>query len=151
MFWTLSSYDDTPVRTVRRDTVNSPSASALRASCGGPPPCGLSLLVASKRDPWTTTAGSDPCVPLLRRANSSNSIYLLMGTPEMPDQDATLHCVATVLSFHLASASSRPPVPPFAVFVSPRASSSSSSTLCDQAGPPSVHEWHRTQNGQTSD
>ncbi|KAI9914752.1 hypothetical protein PsorP6_008059 [Peronosclerospora sorghi] len=116
MFRTLSSYDDTPVRTVWRDTVCSPNvASALRALCGSPPPRGLSLLVASKRDPWTTTAGSDPCVPgrrqLLRRANSTNSIYLRMGTLEMPDQDATLHCVATVLSSHLAAASSRPPVP----------------------------------------
>ncbi|KAI9916887.1 hypothetical protein PsorP6_016985 [Peronosclerospora sorghi] len=141
MFRTLSSYDDTPGRTVWRDTVCSPNvASALRDLCGSPPPRGLSLLVASKRDPWTTTAGSDPCIPgrrqLIRRANSTCLIYLRMGTLEIPDQDATLHFGATVLSSHLASARL-----PFAVFVSPRASSSSaSSTLSDQAGPPSVRE-----------
>ncbi|KAI9912953.1 hypothetical protein PsorP6_005852 [Peronosclerospora sorghi] len=61
-----------------------------------------------------------------------------MGTLEMPDQEATLHCVATVLSSHLIAASSRPHVP---LLVSPRASNtSSSSTLSDQAGPPSVRE-----------
>ncbi|KAI9912201.1 hypothetical protein PsorP6_008867 [Peronosclerospora sorghi] len=118
MFRTLSSYDDTPVRTVLRDTVCSPNvASALRALCGRPPPRGLSLLVAIKRDQWTTTAGSDLCVPgrrqLLLRANSTKSIYLRMGTLEMSDQDATLHCVATVLRSHLAAASYRPPVPLF--------------------------------------
>ncbi|KAI9911136.1 hypothetical protein PsorP6_009187 [Peronosclerospora sorghi] len=132
MFRKLSSYGDTPVRTVWRDTVCSPNvASALRALCGSPPPRGLSLLVASKRDPWTTTAGSDPCDPgrrqLLCLSNSTNSIYLRMGTIEMPDQDATLHCVATVLSSHLASASSRPPVPLLPC-------------LCPHAGPPSVHK-----------
>ncbi|KAI9911270.1 hypothetical protein PsorP6_009440 [Peronosclerospora sorghi] len=50
-----------------------------------------------------------------------------MGTLEMPDKDATLHCVATVLISHLTAASSRPPVPLLPC-------------LCPHAGAPSVRE-----------
>ncbi|CEG40284.1 cyclin-y-like protein [Plasmopara halstedii] len=40
----------------------------------------------------------------LRRANSTNSIYLRMGTMNTPDQDATIQCVATVLRAHMMEA-----------------------------------------------
>ncbi|KAG6974723.1 hypothetical protein JG688_00002901 [Phytophthora aleatoria] len=59
---------------------------------------------------------------LRRRSNSTNSIYLRMGTMNAPDQDATIQCVATVLRAHMMEALEDPirSDPRFDVFVTTR-------------------------------
>uniref|UniRef100_A0AAV1U1R8 WW domain-containing protein n=1 Tax=Peronospora matthiolae TaxID=2874970 RepID=A0AAV1U1R8_9STRA len=59
-----------------------------------------------------------PCT-VRRRSNSTNSIYLRMGTMDTPDQDATIQCVATVLRAHMMEALEDPirSEPRFDVFV----------------------------------
>lgn len=59
---------------------------------------------------------------LRRRSNSTNSIYLRMGTMNAPDQDATIQCVATVLRAHMMEALEAPirSDPRFDVFVTAR-------------------------------
>ncbi|GMF39762.1 unnamed protein product [Phytophthora fragariaefolia] len=49
-------------------------------------------------------APADKPRALRRRSNSTNSIYLRMGTMNAPDQDATIQCVATVLRAHMMEA-----------------------------------------------
>ncbi|KAL4161467.1 hypothetical protein PRNP1_002021 [Phytophthora ramorum] len=57
-----------------------------------------------------------------RRSNSTNSIYLRMGTMNAPDQAATIQCVATVLRAHMMEAMEEPirSDPRFDVFVTAR-------------------------------
>ncbi|GMF65856.1 unnamed protein product [Phytophthora lilii] len=59
---------------------------------------------------------------LRRRSNSTNSIYLRMGTMNAPDQDATIQCVATVLRAHMMEVLEDPirSDPRFDVFVTAR-------------------------------
>ncbi|RLN44629.1 hypothetical protein BBJ29_001171 [Phytophthora kernoviae] len=65
---------------------------------------------------------SDKPRAMRRRSNSTNSIYLRMGTMNAPDQDATIECVATVLRAHMMEALEAPvrPDPRFDVFVTAR-------------------------------
>ncbi|KAG6577983.1 cyclin-Y-like protein [Phytophthora cinnamomi] len=67
-------------------------------------------------------APSDKPRALRRRSNSTNSIYLRMGTMNAPDQDATIQCVATVLRAHMMEALEDPirSDPRFDVFVTAR-------------------------------
>ncbi|KAF4034545.1 Cyclin [Phytophthora infestans] len=69
-----------------------------------------------------SAASSDKPRALRRRSNSTNSIYLRMGTMNAPDQDATIQCVATVLRAHMMEALEDPirSDPRFDVFVTTR-------------------------------
>ncbi|KAI9917292.1 hypothetical protein PsorP6_012628 [Peronosclerospora sorghi] len=136
MFRTLSSYDDTPVRTVWRDT------GVLAKCCVGftslvwrpasPRP------VAARREqtgPVDDDGGTGPLCP------RPSSTFFAHGDARDagPGRDAPLCRDSLELTPRRRLVPSARP--PFAVFVSSRASSSSSlSTLSDQAGPLSVCE-----------
>ncbi|KAI9905710.1 hypothetical protein PsorP6_014193 [Peronosclerospora sorghi] len=134
MFRTLSSYDDTPVRMVWRDT------GVLAKCCVG----FTSLVwrpasprsVAARREQTVPVDDDGGTVPLCPRP-SSTSFAHGDARDAGPGRDAPLCRDSLELPpLRRLVPSDRPP---FAVFVSPRASSSSwSCTLSDQAGPPSV-------------
>ncbi|KAI9915618.1 hypothetical protein PsorP6_008207 [Peronosclerospora sorghi] len=136
MIRTHSSYDDTPVRTVWRDT-------GVLAKC-----CvGFTSLVWRPTSPRPVAARREQTVPVdddgrnrpLCPRPSSTSFAHGDARDAGPGRDAPLCRDSLELPPHRRLVPSARP--PFAVFVSPRASSSpSSSTLTDQAGPPSVRE-----------
>ncbi|RLN90905.1 hypothetical protein BBJ28_00000322 [Nothophytophthora sp. Chile5] len=149
LFRTLSSYETPVMRSSRKETgsddrVPSPiqervrlarasdldaymrqAATAGRASLqvatimgGG----SASALLGASAAATATEAKADLPVaqPRRRRANSTNSIYLRMGTMNAPDQDATIQCVATVLRAHMMEALAAPRTrddPRFQVFL----------------------------------
>jgi hypothetical protein len=81
-----------------------------------------SALMGSKGPGKKDAAPADKPRALRRRSNSTNSIYLRMGTMNAPDQDATIQCVATVLRAHMMEALEDPirSDPRFDVFVTDR-------------------------------
>ncbi|CAI5742361.1 unnamed protein product [Peronospora destructor] len=81
-----------------------------------------SALVNRQAAGSSTAASADKPRALRRRSNSTNSIYLRMGTMDVPDQDATIQCVATVLRAHMMEAFEDPirPESRFDIFVTAR-------------------------------
>ncbi|KAE9043963.1 hypothetical protein PR003_g5803 [Phytophthora rubi] len=81
-----------------------------------------SALMKTKATENKGAAPTDKPRALRRRSNSTNSIYLRMGTMNAPDQDATIQCVATVLRAHMMEALEDPirSDPRFDVFVTAR-------------------------------
>ncbi|KAI9913177.1 hypothetical protein PsorP6_005722 [Peronosclerospora sorghi] len=136
MFRTLSSYDDTPVRTVWRDT------GVLAKCCVGFTslvwrPASPRLVAARReqREPVDDDGGTGPLCP----RTSSTSFAHGDARDAGPGRDAPLCRDSLELPPRRRLVPSSHP--PFAVFLSACASiSSSSSTLSDQAGPPSVRE-----------
>ncbi|CAH0519222.1 unnamed protein product [Peronospora belbahrii] len=81
-----------------------------------------SALVNRKAPGSNGSVFADKPRALRRRSNSTNSIYLRMGTMDVPDQDATVQCVATVLRAHMMEALEDPirPESRFDIFVTAR-------------------------------
>ncbi|RLN91617.1 hypothetical protein BBJ28_00010788 [Nothophytophthora sp. Chile5] len=167
LFRTLSSYETPVMRSSRKETgsddrVPSPiqervrlarasdldaymrqAATAGRASLqvatimgGG----SASALLGASAAVTATGAKSDLPVaqPRRRRANSTNSIYLRMGTMNAPDQDATIQCVATVLRAHMMEALAAPRTrddPRFHVFLTTPDHQSLAAIADDEADP----------------
>ncbi|KAL3666029.1 hypothetical protein V7S43_008822 [Phytophthora oleae] len=80
------------------------------------------LMHTKNRELKSPATPTDKPRALRRRSNSTNSIYLRMGTMDAPDQDATIQCVATVLRAHMMEALEDPirSDPRFDVFVTAR-------------------------------
>ncbi|KAK1935135.1 Cyclin-Y-like protein 1 [Phytophthora citrophthora] len=80
------------------------------------------LMNTKNRELKSPATPTDKPRALRRRSNSTNSIYLRMGTMDAPDQDATIQCVATVLRAHMMEALEDPirSDPRFDVFVTAR-------------------------------
>ncbi|ETN02329.1 hypothetical protein PPTG_16565 [Phytophthora nicotianae INRA-310] len=95
-----------------------PSLQAMMAGRGS----SASALMNTKGPRSKPSAPADKPRALRRRSNSTNSIYLRMGTMNSPDQDATIQCVATVLRAHMMEALEDPirSDPRFDVFVTTR-------------------------------
>ncbi|KAI9906349.1 hypothetical protein PsorP6_016396 [Peronosclerospora sorghi] len=136
MFRTLLTYDDTPMRTVWRDT------GELGKCC-----VGFTSLVWRPASPRPVAARREQTGPVednggtgtLCPRPSSTSFAHGDARDAGPGRDAPL-CRYS-LEFPPRRRLVPSARPPFAVFVSPRASrTSSSSTLSDQASPPSVRE-----------
>ncbi|CAK4613065.1 hypothetical protein LEN26_002350 [Aphanomyces euteiches] len=84
------------------------------------------LGLPTKAASFQTTSWSMPPQPQRMRSNSTNSIFVRMGTMNKPDQTSTFFCVATVLHGHIVEAQANPlPLDQrFAGFQSPQAYSS---------------------------